>query len=346
MIKCPYCSAQVNDDSLFCTECGRPIPQGKVCPHCGASVNDGDVFCHSCGKRINDKDSPSTEVLEKTQLKCPYCGASVSEGDTFCHNCGKRGDEPSIEVLETIQMKCPYCSASINDGDVFCENCGRNLSDGSIGFAPNEVVPQTYVVKENTSRKTLPIILCVLVAFLIGGIWYWSSKRKTEIPKQAPQIVDVDLNEGVVDSIDSIDFMSSEQEIQAKKDFIETFYKEIEASRYDETYIRKHITANAKRILNDEYNYDCGGDCLAVWLFSYEAGSDAGDFVSRNITEQDEKNFLVTTKYEYGEYVAKLTVIRVEDSYKIDNIEKVRAEYYYDSTDNLNVTDEDSLSSQ
>ena len=42
MKKCPYCGAQVNDDSHFCTECGKPIPQGNVCPHCGASVNEGD----------------------------------------------------------------------------------------------------------------------------------------------------------------------------------------------------------------------------------------------------------------------------------------------------------------
>ena len=50
MKKCSYCGAQMNDDSLFCTECGKPIPQGCVCPHCGASMNEGDVFCQSCGQ--------------------------------------------------------------------------------------------------------------------------------------------------------------------------------------------------------------------------------------------------------------------------------------------------------
>ena len=92
MKQCPYCGAQVNDDCLFCTECGRPIPQGDVCPHCGASVNESDVFCQSCGKRVDEK--------------------------------------PSMDVSDTTQKKCPYCGASVNDGDVFCENCGRNLADG------------------------------------------------------------------------------------------------------------------------------------------------------------------------------------------------------------------------
>ena len=30
MKKCPYCNTQINDDSLFCTECGKPIPEVGV----------------------------------------------------------------------------------------------------------------------------------------------------------------------------------------------------------------------------------------------------------------------------------------------------------------------------
>ena len=66
MKKCHNCGAQNADDSRFCTECGKPIPQGSVCPHCGASVNDGDVFCQNCGKKlleISDKDSDNTDCL-------------------------------------------------------------------------------------------------------------------------------------------------------------------------------------------------------------------------------------------------------------------------------------------
>ena len=52
MKKYPNCGTQLNDDALFCTECGNQIPQGNVCPHCGALVNDGDIFCQNCGKNI------------------------------------------------------------------------------------------------------------------------------------------------------------------------------------------------------------------------------------------------------------------------------------------------------
>ena len=178
MKKCPFCGAQINDDSLFCTECGRPIPQGSVCPHCGASISDGDTFCQSCGKKVDES--------------------------------------PSTDVADTIQKKCPYCGASVNDGNVFCENCGRNLADGNIGFTSNEVIPQTYETEENSSNKIFPIILGVLVVAIIGGgLWYWSSNngnskltpstntiiQKGDSINEAITAVDPDSIEEVVDSI-------------------------------------------------------------------------------------------------------------------------------------------------
>ena len=57
MKTCPNCGAQIDDNSLFCTECGKQIPQGNVCPHCGASVSDGDAFCQSCGRNVSNGSS-------------------------------------------------------------------------------------------------------------------------------------------------------------------------------------------------------------------------------------------------------------------------------------------------
>ena len=54
MKKCPFCGADLKDDSLFCTECGKEQPKGNTCPHCGAIVNEGDVFCTECGKNIEE----------------------------------------------------------------------------------------------------------------------------------------------------------------------------------------------------------------------------------------------------------------------------------------------------
>ena len=59
MNKCPYCGAQLADDSRFCTECGKEYPQGIFCPHCGVSVNVGDAYCYNCGKSL--KEAPIEE---------------------------------------------------------------------------------------------------------------------------------------------------------------------------------------------------------------------------------------------------------------------------------------------
>lgn len=65
MKKCPNCSAQIADDSQFCTECGNPISQGKVCSHCGASVQDGDSFCQNCGKKIDEQPTSTSPIPEQ-----------------------------------------------------------------------------------------------------------------------------------------------------------------------------------------------------------------------------------------------------------------------------------------
>jgi predicted nucleic acid-binding Zn ribbon protein len=143
MKKCPYCGAQMNDDSLFCTECGKQIPQGVVCPHCGASLNEGDVFCQSCGKRIDEI--------------------------------------PSIEMPNTIQKKCPFCGVLINDGDVFCENCGRNISDGS--YADTNITGEEIAENSvNPIKKFIPYLIgaIAIIAIGVGGWWYFNSSKSSQ----------------------------------------------------------------------------------------------------------------------------------------------------------------------
>lgn len=115
-------------------------------------------------------------------------------------------------------------------------------------------------------------------------------------------------------------------EIQAKNDFLEDFYIGLKESRYDDTYVRKYITNNARTVLNEGYEYDCfDGDCLAVWMF--EGGGDCVP-ISRNITAQDENHFLVENKYEQGYYNVILAVIKDGNAYKIDDIEVIRSDHY------------------
>lgn len=150
MKKCSYCGVQIDDDSLFCTECGKPVPQGNVCPHCGASLNEGDAFCQSCGKKVCEL---SLEEAKPECNKCAHCGAEVHEGDTFCESCGA--------MLQA--------NASINHKNEETEIQQYDYSPQMDNSFPNNI------------KGPIIWILCVLL--LVGGAaggWYLYKKNTSE----------------------------------------------------------------------------------------------------------------------------------------------------------------------
>ena len=59
MRKCSFCGAPLDDDSQFCTNCGKKVePQGKMCPQCGAEIEDDAAFCSKCGMRLDVQTEP------------------------------------------------------------------------------------------------------------------------------------------------------------------------------------------------------------------------------------------------------------------------------------------------
>jgi len=61
MKQCPYCNAQIADNSKFCGECGKELPQENVCTHCGATVNEGDIYCEICGRNLKNGSYVSSD---------------------------------------------------------------------------------------------------------------------------------------------------------------------------------------------------------------------------------------------------------------------------------------------
>ena len=65
MKQCPYCNAQNDDKSKFCSECGKELPQENVCAYCGATVNEEDVYCEECGRNLKDGSYASSDYGKK-----------------------------------------------------------------------------------------------------------------------------------------------------------------------------------------------------------------------------------------------------------------------------------------
>ena len=80
---CTNCGAVLEDDSLFCMECGTAVPsnsslecdEGKLCPECGEMVDDDSNFCCSCG-----------HVFETLLNRCSKCNAIIPDEAEVC--CG------------------------------------------------------------------------------------------------------------------------------------------------------------------------------------------------------------------------------------------------------------------
>lgn len=246
MKKCPSCGAQMNDDSLFCTECGKQIPQGVICPHCGASLNEGDVFCQSCGKRVDEI--------------------------------------PSTEMPDTPHKKCPYCGALVNDGDVFCENCGRNLSDGS--YADTSITGEEIAENSvNPIKKFIPYLIgaIAIIAICGGGWWYFNSSKAPQSNNEAAVAEAVEADSVDADSVaaeaveedfaaDTLasDIPPMEQALNAYEPILDKYIAKGESNNhYEEYYFLHDVTGDG---IPELWLHVDGGESYNLLTFTYKDG--------------------------------------------------------------------------
>ena len=65
MKKCVFCGSQLEEDSTYCSYCGKKI-EYRTCPRCGTILEEESLFCSKCGIRLQD-------IPEETL--CPGTGA-------------------------------------------------------------------------------------------------------------------------------------------------------------------------------------------------------------------------------------------------------------------------------
>lgn len=289
--KCPYCHADIDANSMYCGACGKKI--GKTCPHCGASMNEGDVFCTECGKKIDDVQAESAEE----ELPTKESPNDKSENDALVE-----------DSKETSQKE------------------------------EKEEEPQYNYEYEEEPKNYKPYIIGVIAVLLLLGCGWWyydSSNQRVAREKAIADSLELVRQDSIhkADSLKNEELQAAEKEkhIEACKAFLNKFYKGLEGSQNVEEYVSNYITDNARKTLIEEYDYDCeSNDCLAFWLFSYEAGSDTGPLRERTIEVEDENTYQVINTYELDydgytayEYIVRLSIVKEGNFYKIDKIEKV-----------------------
>lgn len=88
---CNNCNSEVNDDSIFCPNCGNKFII-KECPSCGKELKDNEKFCSSCGTEYKDGQ-------EKTPTESNIINNKDSEESTEENN---EEDEISIKAKSSL----------------------------------------------------------------------------------------------------------------------------------------------------------------------------------------------------------------------------------------------------
>ena len=49
---CPTCGPRPEPDAIFCSTCGRRLPDRSSCDRCGATLTPDSRFCEGCGRQV------------------------------------------------------------------------------------------------------------------------------------------------------------------------------------------------------------------------------------------------------------------------------------------------------
>ena len=292
----------------------------KECINCKATLEDDELFCHDCGtKQITEQpeDQPEEQSSQEEQF-CVHCGKSIEVGSLFCPYCGKpqnveetKDEEPQPKPEEPEpKQEDPQPEEPQVKEEPKVEETPKEEAQA-------EEEPAYEIEEEKKSRFWLWILLALLIAG--GAIGYYFMNDSSEAMEENVEASDSVTPSPVID----------ENAPTSALAFLDQFYKG-EIGKDD--YIRNHVTANVINKLKSDFGYDCpSNDCLATWVFSaYPAGADLDFEEGPIITKTDtESKFKVSFKYSgyngsqksYETRNVYLTVTEMGDKYMISDYE-------------------------
>ena len=302
----------------------------KECIKCKTMIEDDELFCHECGTKqeIHEVEAQVEVVHEPDDKKCIHCGETIEADSMFCPFCGKSQDveeskserpQPKTEKPESKQEEPQPEEPKVKEEPKVEESPKEQTQpeETQQNSTQPEEEPTYEMEEEKKSRSWLWVLLALLIAG--GAIGYYFMNDSSEAMEENVEASDSVTPSPVID----------ENAPTSALAFLDQFYKG-EIGKDD--YIRNHVTANVINKLKSDFGYDCpSNDCLATWVFSaYPAGADLDFEEGPIITKTDtESKFKVSFKYSgyngsqksYETRNVYLTVTEMGGKYLISDFE-------------------------
>ena len=132
MKQCPYCGKQIGDNALFCSKCGKKLPEVKYCSHCGATVNGTDLFCSSCGAKLDKaKTGNDVKVVTEVRNQRPFIHNQPKPYplSPTPYNSTRKNSTKNIAIWIIIPL---VILALIGGGVYFYLNCSSNEQEAKV----------------------------------------------------------------------------------------------------------------------------------------------------------------------------------------------------------------------
>lgn len=144
MRQCPNCGRSLQDDVLFCSQCGTEIitdgAAGKrVCIYCGNELRNDEYYCSACGG------------IQSDDLKQDFLVSSSLQGQEYIINdSGKSRKKSKIIILLTLLL-CVSVISFVSGALLFRINDKRYDQTNDVSEGPGEEHSENYLVNNSSS---------------------------------------------------------------------------------------------------------------------------------------------------------------------------------------------------
>lgn len=130
------------------------------CPNCGKKLDDDALFCDECGTKIQ-RQKPSNDQTPTVQETSVIKEESVKEVARTESVEEIRPEQKRVNPKEGRLHKCPNCGELISFDDVKCPSCGYEIRDREVNASVKSLFDKVLATEDLDKKieliKTFPI---------------------------------------------------------------------------------------------------------------------------------------------------------------------------------------------